>query len=131
MRRLGILSIDLRRETVTVKTEFLRHLLIEIARMQRFDAQFYVSTYPDVESAQIAGDITNLHQHYLQAGYFEGRLPHEPVFDAKWYFEHYPDLAGSYAADDEAGLHRHYLDTGLAEGRLGSPQMCGSVWHTG
>ena len=131
LQRLEIRQIELRQKTVSVNSEFLRHLMTEIARTHRFDAQFYLATYPDVEAAHIAGDITNLHQHYLQSGYFEGRLPHEPAFDPKWYFEHYPDLAGSYSADDKAGLHRHYLDTGMAEGRLGSPLMCGSVWHNG
>ena len=118
--QLGITAVDLEAETVTVNTAALRSLLAEFARQQPFDPDFYSETYPDIEAARLAGLVSDLHMHFAQSGFLEGRLPAEPAFDPVWYAQHYPDLAAQIAADDAAALRNHFITAGLAEGRVGT-----------
>jgi hypothetical protein len=71
-----------------------------------FDAEWYLSTYPDVAAAGIEPL-----EHYLVHGASEGREP-GPDFDGKAYLAANPDVA-------EAGANPllHYLEFGHAEGR--------------
>lgn len=77
-----------------------------------FDADWYLSTYPDVLAANF-----NPAEHYLLYGASEGRQP-SPYFDGAWYLETYPDVA-------EAKLNPllHYIRHGHEEGRLCHPQI--------
>ncbi len=120
--QLGISCTDLAAETVTVNTAGLRDLLAGVARQQPFDADFYSETYPDIEAARLAGVVADLHGHFTQSGFLEGRLPSEPAFDAAWYAHYYPDLASQIAADDTMALRNHFLTAGLAEGRFGTAE---------
>ena len=122
MRCLGIVPNDLAEGmvTVSVQPEGLRRLLMEIARQQPFDIEFYAETYPDIEAARLAGMVGDLHVHYCETGFFEGRLPCAPPFDPDWYAAYYPDLASVFAPGDVAGLWNHFISAGLAEGRAGT-----------
>lgn len=75
-----------------------------------FDADFYVSTNPDVPRDRAL-------EHYLRHGAAEGRRPNR-VFDPEWYAMKHSDVAVS-------GIDplMHYLLTGAAEGRDPSPQF--------
>ena len=53
-----------------------------------FDAKWYLSKYPDLNSAKI-----DPLEHYLKFGGYEGRFP-SPHFDSKWYLSQYPDIDG-------------------------------------
>ena len=117
---LGIDARDLGNETVSVSSAGLRLLLSELARQQPFDAEFYADTYPDIEAARLAGVLSDLQEHFVKAGFLEGRLPFEPPFDPVWYAQYYPDVASVIPAHDAAGLRNHFLSSGLAEGRSGT-----------
>lgn len=76
------------------------------AESELFDADYYLTTYPDVRAAGV-----NPLQHYLEQGWREGRDP-SAGFSTKAYLEHYPDVR----------LRRinpliHYLRYGYYEGR--------------
>lgn len=74
--------------------------------MQLFDADWYLSNYPDVATAGL-----DPFSHYLSIGAAEGRDP-GPNFSTSRYVQRYPDLA-------RAGVNPlvHYLDFGFREGR--------------
>jgi hypothetical protein len=120
LRLLGIDASDLGHATVTVQTSGLRDLLIEFARQQPFDPEFYAEAYPDIEAARLAGIVSDLREHFVNSGFLEGRLPSEPPFDPVWYASHYPDLASAIAPEDVAALRHHFMTTGLIEGRFGT-----------
>lgn len=120
LRSLGIIFSDLAGDTVTVRADALRQLLMDIARRQPFDIEFYAETYPDIEAARLAGMVGDLHTHFCETGFFEGRLPSEPPFDPEWYAAYYPDLAAVFPPGDANGLRNHFLSAGLAEGRAGT-----------
>ncbi|NDW16231.1 hypothetical protein GTQ48_11945 [Alteromonas genovensis] len=77
-----------------------------------FDAEWYLSTYPDVESQKI-----DPAKHYLLYGFKEGRRP-SIRFDGDWYFNYYEDVKDS-------GFNPliHYLKYGRAEGRKTSHNL--------
>lgn len=72
-----------------------------------FDAAYYLATQPDIAAAG-----TDPLQHFLVAGWAEGRDPN-PRFSIRDYLESYPDIA-------QAGINPfvHYLMAGRAEGRI-------------
>jgi len=75
-----------------------------------FDADFYLSRYPDVGAARI-----DPARHYLKHGAAEGRQPH-PLFDPDWYLAQLsePDRARSDPLGD-------YLRHGWSAGRSPHP----------
>jgi len=75
-----------------------------------FDAQSYLSQYPDVQRAGV-----NPVDHYLLSGAAEGRNPN-PLFDTAWYLSNYADVA-------EKGENPfvHFLCWGWREGRDPNP----------
>jgi O-antigen biosynthesis protein len=74
---------------------FVSHFLPQIAKLDDvkqsifFDADWYLTTYPDVGAINM-----NPAKHYLEFGAFEGRDP-GPLFSTEQYFSKYPHIAGS------------------------------------
>jgi glycosyltransferase involved in cell wall biosynthesis len=77
-----------------------------VARSGKFDAAWYLNTYPD-----IAATGANPLEHYLNHGVAEGRNP-SADFDTEAYLRRNPDVA-------RLGLNPlvHYVTAGVAEGR--------------
>lgn len=71
-----------------------------------FDAEFYLSSYPDVKAAE----LDPLH-HYLHSGWAEGRNPN-PDFQSAFYLDTNDDVR-------QSGINpfAHYLRIGRGEGR--------------
>src|SRR6185312_3424925 len=57
------------------------------------DETWYVTTYPDIAEAIEAGAVKSAKNHFIENGYFEGRLPFELSVDEDWYLTAYPDVA--------------------------------------
>lgn len=53
--------------------EALRRILKPMVAKAPFDEQWYVMCYPDVAEAVSENRIASAYQHYIEAGYFEGR----------------------------------------------------------
>lgn len=117
---LDITELDLAREHVTVQGGFLRFLIGELARRAAFDGTFYASTNPDVEAARLAGDVTTLHGHFIEQGYFERRQPAEMALDVDYYRSTYLDLAEAFSGAEPTVLGEHYRRHGWQEGRVGT-----------
>jgi len=100
-------------ENVSVELAKLKLLIRYILEREPFDEDWYVRTYPDVEKALRDGVLESAKAHYVETGYFEGRLPGLGEFEVKKYVEKNPDLAKM--TSDEA--LRHFIYTGYSEGR--------------
>lgn len=81
------------------------------------DENWYVRQYPDVAEAIAEGAIRSARQHYIDNGYFEGRLPFPITVDETWYTAQYPDVADSIRKGGESG-QAHFMQEGYREGRL-------------
>jgi hypothetical protein len=85
------------------------------------DEDWYRKTYPDVAEGIEAGVQPAAKEHFIQHGYFEGRLPYDIPVDETWYLRSNPDVAESIARGDHLSAQDHFLKSGYAEGRLPWP----------
>jgi hypothetical protein len=102
---------------VAVSVPVLRALLRAAIAQLPFDVDFYLNTYPDINEAHSAGRISNLHDHFIEEGYFEGRLGSDPSFSEDFYRENYPDVAQALDTGQLTSAFDHYVATGCYEGR--------------
>jgi glycosyltransferase involved in cell wall biosynthesis len=85
-----------------------------------FDAEWYLSTYPDVRAEVESGNIQSALDHYRTHGYVEKRLPSKPVVDEIWYLQMYPDVAQKIREGCEVSGYDHFVKYGYREGRIGA-----------
>lgn len=111
------------RSKIAVDAKLLRLLLQNLVVHLPFSAEFYESTYPDIAEAAAAGKIPDLHRHFVETGYFEGRTGAPARVDEAFYTAHYKDVAQAIQRGDVVSGAEHYLHSGSAEGRVPNPQM--------
>ncbi len=106
------------RSKIAIDARLLRGMLQALVATQPFDAAFYRATYPDIAAAADEGQIPDLHQHYIDSGYFEGRFGAPPPVDEAFYTTQYRDIGQAVLRGDVASGTEHYLRSGAAEGRV-------------
>jgi hypothetical protein len=82
------------------------------------DEAWYLRRYEDIARAVEQGEIGSAHEHFVQYGYFEGRLPRPIQVDEAWYLEQYPDVADSIKNGSVSSAQSHFDEDGYREGRL-------------
>jgi hypothetical protein len=82
------------------------------------DEQWYVRQYDDVRDAIATGDILSAKKHFVEDGYFEGRLPFPMAVDEDWYLAQYPDVADGISKGTITSAGQHFTDDGYREGRF-------------
>ena len=100
--------------------EFIRLLRLLIAGTP-VDEDWYLQQNEDVARAVQSGRIASAQQHFIDDGYFEGRLPFPLVVDEEWYLAQNPDVAESIRKGLVVSATQHFYDDGYREGRLPSP----------
>ncbi|WP_146287318.1 hypothetical protein [Gemmobacter aquaticus] len=101
--------------------EEFENLLRRLLHAIEIDEEWYRRAYPDVDQAIRDGAVKSARDHFLNSGYFEGRLPSEVKVDEAWYLATYPDIAEAVRAGSVPSARQHFLSFGYAEGRLPSP----------
>jgi hypothetical protein len=86
-----------------------------------FDEAWYLAEYPDIADAVDAGEVKSPRHHFVESGYFEGRLPRPLDIDETWYLTAYPDVAEGIARGEIQSPRQHFLEHGYDEGRSPSP----------
>jgi hypothetical protein len=108
---------------IAIDARLLRSLLQAVVARAPFSAEFYLQTYPDIADAHAAGDIPDLHRHYVESGFFEGRFGAPPAVDEAFYTTYYKDIGQAVTRGDVASATEHYLRQGAAEGRIPNRQI--------
>ena len=85
------------------------------------DESWYRAQYPDVAEAIDDGLHQSAKRHFIDSGYFEGRLPGEMVVSEEWYLKTYPDVAEGVNDCLFASGAEHFKLYGYEEGRLPFP----------
>lgn len=85
------------------------------------DERWYLRQYDDIATAVRNGIITSGRHHFIEDGYFEGRLPFPIQIDERWYLEQNPDVANDVKAGRVASGQAHFDADGYREGRLPFP----------
>ena len=79
---------------------------------------WYLHEHEDIASAVEGGAVASARQHFVDDGYFEGRLPFPMPVDEQWYLEQYPDVAESVRRGVVGSGQQHFSEDGYREGRL-------------
>ena len=108
---------------VAIDARLLRGLIQAIAARAPFSEEFYLQTYPDIAEAHAAGTIPDLQRHFVEAGFFEGRLGTAPPVDEAFYTTYYKDVGQAVTRGDIGSATEHYLRQGAAEGRVPNKQI--------
>ena len=93
-------------------------LLLRAAFEGTFDARWYRAAYPDVAEAAHNGEVASELDHFIEAGFWEGRLPCSFVVNEVWYKGNYADVRLAIEAGEVASCHMHFNKAGYFEGRV-------------
>ncbi len=97
--------------------DFIKMIRLMIAGIE-VDEAWYRQTYDDIGRAIQEGRIESAKRHFLDDGYFEGRLPFAVNVDEKFYEQTYPDVADSIRNGIVQSSQTHFDEDGYREGRL-------------
>ena len=102
---------------MAVSVPVLRAIIFVSISELPFEPEFYLNTYPDIRQAYEAGEITDLKTHFINSGYFEGRLGAEPAFDEQFYKSTYPDIVKALETGKTSLAFEHHVRAGAFEDR--------------
>ena len=103
---------------VNVSYESFVEILRTMIRGVDVDEDWYMRTYEDIGNAVTAGVLRSARQHFVDDGYFEGRLPFPMLVDERWYLAENPDVADSIRKGMVESAQDHFTKDGYREGRL-------------
>ena len=103
---------------VNVSYENFVAILRTMIRGIEVDEAWYARTYQDIGDAVKQGIIRSAKQHFIDDGYFEGRLPFAILVDERWYLAENPDVAESIREGVIDSAQDHFNKDGYREGRL-------------
>ena len=97
--------------------DFIKILRMMISGVE-VDERWYLDHHEDIAKALGGGAVSSAKQHFVDDGYFEGRLPFPMPVDERWYLQQYPDVAESVRKGVVASGEQHFAEDGYREGRL-------------
>jgi len=86
------------------------------------DEEWYLRQYPDVAEAIRKKIVNSAKEHFLNDGYFEGRIPFLIKIDEPWYLEQNPGIADYITRGKLENAQQHFNDNGYREGRKPFPR---------
>lgn len=106
-----------------IERHFLISLLADKIAAMPFDESWYLSKYPDVRDAVKRRIVASAHDHFVQFGYLEHRIPRAIAVRERWYLDSYPDVAAALRAGVYKSAQAHFDSVGYQEGRLPYPNF--------
>lgn len=103
---------------VNLSYENFVDILRTMIRGVEVDEAWYARTYEDIGNAVQGGALRSARQHFIDDGYFEGRLPFPILVDERWYLTQNPDVADSIRKGAVESAQEHFVKDGYREGRL-------------
>jgi hypothetical protein len=94
--------------------QMLRRLLIGV----EVDEKWYLERYPDIADAIHKGAVQSPRLHFVNDGYFEGRMPFPIVVDERYYLVENEGVADYVRKGALESAQQHFDENGYAEGRL-------------
>jgi hypothetical protein len=92
----------------------LRQLIIDV----EVDEPWYLERYPDIAEAIKQGSVQSARLHFVNDGYFEGRLPFPIRVDERYYLAQNSGVAEHVRKGMLESGQQHFDENGYAEGRL-------------
>lgn len=108
---------------IAIDAKLLKTVLQAMVAGAPFNEAFYKQNYPDLAAAQSSGAIPDLHKHFIETGYFEGRFGSAPPVDEAYYTSTYKDVGQAVLKGDVTSGTEHYLRSGASEGRVPNEEI--------
>ena len=108
---------------VAIDAKLLKTLLQAMMANAPFSEEFYKKNYPDLAAANAGGQIPDLHRHFIETGFFEGRFGAPPAVDEAYYTSTYKDVGQAVLKGDVVSGTEHYLRSGASEGRVPNEEI--------
>jgi hypothetical protein len=118
IKRLVEMSTSKGQLIATASYENLVMMIKLLLSAVEVNERWYLTQYPDVADAIAQGKTPSARQHFIDNGYFEGRLPFPIPVDEDWYKREYPDVAESIRLGSDPSGQAHFVRDGYKEGRL-------------
>jgi hypothetical protein len=99
----------------------VKALIQRLLVLVEVDSDWYLEHYPDIAQAVAEGRAKSARDHFINNGYFEGRLPRRIKVDEDWYLEHNPSVAEAVRGGEIESGQKHFDAHGYREGRLPFP----------
>src|SRR5438132_283751 len=103
---------------VTMTYDEFKGIIKLLLRAVEVDEEWYRREDKDIAAAIDAKKISSAKEHFVEDGYFEGRLPRPHQVDESWYIRHYDDVAEGLRSGNFESALRHFEEHGYREGRL-------------
>jgi hypothetical protein len=100
--------------------DFIKLMKLVISGIE-VNEDWYLRQYEDIARAVQEGTVKSAKQHFVEDGYFEGRLPFAMRVDEKWYLQQNPDVAEGTRKGLIASAQAHFDQDGYREGRQPAP----------
>jgi hypothetical protein len=94
--------------------QIIRRLIIDVP----VDEAWYLERYPDIAEAIEQGVVASPKAHFVNDGYFEGRLPFPIHVDEQFYLAQNPGVADYVEEGKLESGQQHFDENGYKEGRL-------------
>ena len=119
----GFVSFAALKGELTVSASYAQFTVLIRTLLQgiEVDEAWYFKQYPDVAEAIRNGIVSSAKEHFLNDGYFEGRMPFPIKVDEAWYLEQNPGVAEYIARGQLRSAQQHFNDNGYREGRKPRP----------
>jgi hypothetical protein len=82
------------------------------------DEAWYLEQYPDIAEAIAKGTVQSARLHFINDGYFEGRMPFPILVDERYYLAQNTGVADHVRKGLLTSGQQHFDENGYAEGRL-------------
>ena len=94
--------------------QMLRRMIIGV----EVDEAWYLEAYPDIADAIEKGVVKSARLHFVNDGYFEGRLPFPIQVDERYYLANNAGVADYVRKGMLTSGQQHFEENGYKEGRL-------------
>jgi hypothetical protein len=120
----GFVSFAALKGELTISASYAQFTVLIRTLLQgiEVDEEWYLRQYPDVAEAIRNGVVSSAKDHFLNDGYFEGRIPFLIKVDEAWYLEQNPGVAEYIARGQLESAQQHFNDNGYREGRKPRPR---------
>ncbi len=103
---------------VTCSYENLVLMIRRLIAGVEVDEKWYLQRYPDIADALTKGLVGAAKTHWVNDGYFEGRLPFPIKVDERYYLQQNEGVADYVRKGLLESGQQHFDQNGYAEGRL-------------
>jgi hypothetical protein len=107
----GELMVSCSYETLV---QMMRRLIIGV----EVDERWYLERYPDIADAIEKGVVQSARLHFVNDGYFEGRMPFPIRVDERYYLSQNVGVAEYVRKGTLESGQQHFDENGYQEGRL-------------